>query len=188
MHRFLVLCLAVVSGALLAPRAVAQEHFPVSTEASFGPTMTHGGMYSTGPGAAVDVVLGYGLRDTSVGTLIGALNAGVQFPVSPSGCPLDPGGDCSPEFPAVISGGPLLGIQRGSARTASARILAGPTYYHALEEGRAPRASGPSRCFHAPRAAHCRGRITAALRAAQLPGRGARDYLLRPRAAHPVVL
>ncbi len=137
MHRYLVFCLAVVSGALLAPRAVAQEHFPVSTEASFGPTMTHGGMYSTGPGAAVDVVLGYRLRDTSVGTLIGALNAGVQFPVSPSGCPLDPGGDCSPEFPAVISGGPLLGMQRGSARTASARILAGPTYYHALEEGRA---------------------------------------------------
>jgi hypothetical protein len=131
MQRFLVLSLVLACGALLAPQATAQEHFPVSTEASFGPTMTHGGMYSTGPGAAVDVVLGYRLRDTSVGTLIGALNAGVQFPVSPSGCPLDPGGDCSPEFPAVISGGPLLGIQRGSARTASVRILAGPTYYDA---------------------------------------------------------
>ena len=136
-RRFLAFCLPLACGAMLAGEAAAQQHFPVSMEASFGPTMTHSRMYSTATGAAVDVVLGYRLRDTSVGTLIGALNAGVQLPAGSKGCVAYPGGDCSLPFPAAISGGPLLGIQRGSPRTASARILAGPTYYHALEEGRA---------------------------------------------------
>jgi hypothetical protein len=133
MHRFLVLCLALVSGTMLAGSAAAQYHFPVSTEASFGFRVGHGGTYTTRSGAAIDVVLGYRLRDTPAGTLIGAFNLGVQSPVtSDLVCiPVGPiaNGECAPNFPIFFSGGALLGVQRGSARTASARILAGPTYY-----------------------------------------------------------
>ena len=133
MHRFLVFCLAVVSGTVLPGSAAAQYHFPVSTEASFGFRVGHGGTYTTRSGAAIDVVLGYRLRDTPAGTLIGAFNLGVQSPVtSDLVCiPVGPiaNGECAPNFPIFFSGGALLGVQRGSARTASARILAGPTYY-----------------------------------------------------------
>jgi hypothetical protein len=130
MQRFLVLCLGFASSALVATGAVAQQHFPVSTEASFGFRVGYGGTYATRSGAAIDVVLGYQLRDTPAGTLIGAFNLGVQSPVTSSGPGIVlPNGEEAPDFPIFFSGGALLGVQRGSARTASARILAGPTYY-----------------------------------------------------------
>ena len=127
--RDLALRLAAVCGALLTGEAAAQEHFPVSTEASFGFRVGHGGTYATRSGAAIDVVLGYRLRDTPAGTLIGGLNLGVQAPMTLDICRVLPSGECAPEFPFFFSGGALLGVQRGSARTASARLLAGPTYY-----------------------------------------------------------
>jgi hypothetical protein len=134
MQHFLVLGLAC--GAILAPRAAAQQHFPVSTEASFGFRVGHGGTYHTRTGASIDAVLGYRLRDTPAGTLILGLNFGVQSPVTVSGpgSLVLPGEKETPEFPAFISGGALLGVQRGStARTASARVLAGPTYYRDID-------------------------------------------------------
>ncbi len=128
-----VLGFAFTCGILLPGSAAAQYHFPVSTEASFGFRVGHGGTYTTRSGAAIDVVLGYRLRDTPAGTLIGAFNLGVQSPVTSSGPGiLLPNGEEAPDFPIFFSGGALLGMQRGSARTASARILAGPTYYQAL--------------------------------------------------------
>jgi hypothetical protein len=116
---------------MLAGSAAAQYHFPVSTEASFGFRVGYGGTYHTRTGAAIDAVLGYRLRDTPAGTLIGAFNLGVQSPVTVSGpgSLVLPGEKETPVFPVFLSGGALLGIQRGSARTASARILTGPTYY-----------------------------------------------------------
>ncbi len=132
MHRYLVFCLAVVSGTMMAGSAAAQYHFPVSTEASFGFRVGQGGTYANPIGAAVDVVLGYRLREIPAGTLIAALNLGAQTPVSTLGpCHVLPDGGCAPSFPIFFSGGTLVGLQRGSARTASVRILAGPTYYDA---------------------------------------------------------
>ena len=129
MHPLLVL-LSVACGAMLAGQAGAQQHFPVFTEASFGFRVGHGGTYSARNGAAIDVVLGHRLRDTPAGTLVGGFNLGVQRQVYEVDCFLiDSDGECPPSFPAFLSGGALLGVQRGSARTASARILAGPTYY-----------------------------------------------------------
>lgn len=57
--RFLVLCLAFACGAVLPCEAAAQYHFPVSTEASFGFRVGHGGTYATRSRAAIDVVLGF---------------------------------------------------------------------------------------------------------------------------------
>jgi hypothetical protein len=58
MQGFSVVCLAFVCGAMLATGATAQYHFPVSTEASFGFRVGHGGTYAARSGAAIDVVLG----------------------------------------------------------------------------------------------------------------------------------
>ena len=134
MRKYLLrLCLPFACGAILTGEIAAQQHFPVSTEASFGFRVGQGGTYATRSGAAIDVVLGYRLRDSPVGTLIGAFNLGVQSPVtSDLVCiPVGPisNGECAPDFPIFFSGGGLVGVQRGSARTASARVMAGPTYY-----------------------------------------------------------
>ena len=135
MRSFFVLCLTLAGNLALAAQAAAQQHFPVSTEATFGFRVGHGGTYVNYGGAALDVVLGYRLRDTSAGPLILGLNLGAQSPVT-SGLEclmIGSTGECAPEFPAFLSGGALLGVQRGSsARTASARVLAGPIYYYPL--------------------------------------------------------
>lgn len=138
MHALLVLCLALVGNLALATDAAAQQHFPVSTEASFGFRVGHGGSYVNHGGAALDVVLGYRLRGSSAGPLILGLNLGAQTPVtSEDACRLiSSTGECAPDFPVFFSGGALVGVQRGSsAQTASARILAGPTYYHTMDRG-----------------------------------------------------
>jgi hypothetical protein len=131
-----VLGFAFTCGILLPGSAAAQYHFPVSTEASFGFRVGHGGTYQTRTGASIDAVLGYRLRDTRAGTLILGLNLGVQSPITVSGpgSLVLPGEKETSVFPAFISGGALLGVQRGStARTASARVLAGPTYYRDID-------------------------------------------------------
>lgn len=138
MRGFLVLCLTLAGSLASAPDAAAQQHFPVSTEASLGFRVGHGGSYVNHGGAALDVVLGYRLRGTSAGPLILGLNLGAQAPVTGGDACLliDSPGKCAPDFPVFFSGGALVGVQRGSsARTASSRILAGPTYYHTMDRG-----------------------------------------------------
>jgi len=96
----------------------------------------HGGTYVNRGGAAFDVAIGYRLRDTPAGSLIGALTFGAQAPViSADVCLLLPDGGCAPDFPVFFSAGALLGVQRGTARTFSARLLTGPVYYQTAGDG-----------------------------------------------------
>ena len=166
-YRTLVLYLACACGIMLAARASAQQHFPISTEASVGFRVGHGGAYTTRSGAALDVVLGYRLRDMFAGTLIGAVNLGVQSVVTTSNlCLLLPDGECAPVFPGFYSAGALLGVQRGSPRSASARIMAGPTYYQSLEQGGALGLQGR---FDVATPPFLRTAVVASLRGAVLP-------------------
>jgi hypothetical protein len=136
LYRFVFCCLALMSSLCLAPEAVAQSHFPVSIEATAGFRSGHGGTYVNRGGAALDVAIGYRLRDTPAGPLIGALTFGSQTPVvSTDVCLLLPDGGCAPDFPVFFSTGALLGVQRGTARTFSARVLTGPVYYPAAGDG-----------------------------------------------------
>jgi len=143
LFRFAFCCLALTSSLCLAREVVAQSHFPASIEATAGFRSGHGGTYVNRGGAALDVALGYRLRDTPAGPLIGALTFGAQFPVVLLDvCLLLPDGGCAPDFPVFSSAGALLGVQRGSARTFSARVLTGPVYYHAAGNGGAPGVQG----------------------------------------------
>ncbi len=130
-------CLAFASSLCLAREAAAQSHFPVSAEASLGFRVGHGGTYHHRGGAALDLALTYRLRDTPVGTLIGGAALGIQTPplARDLSCLLLPDGGCAPDFPSLFSVAALAGLQRGSAHTASARLLLGPTYHRALEDG-----------------------------------------------------
>lgn len=137
MQRFFVVCLAFTCGVVLTTEAAAQSRFPVSSEMSVGFRVGHGGTYVSRGGAALDLLLSARLREISAGTLIGGLALEVQTPVtSELECRMiDPGGACAPEFPTFLSGAVIFGAQRGSARTPSARIAAGPAYYRDFEGG-----------------------------------------------------
>jgi hypothetical protein len=128
-HALALLCLALACLLPLGSEAAAQSHLPVSTEISVGFRVGHGGTYVNRGGAALDLVLGYRLGESPAGTLIGALTLGAQTPVTSTLQCLGVESGCAPEFPAFVSGGALLGVQRGSARTFSARALAGPVYH-----------------------------------------------------------
>lgn len=137
LHRFAFCCLALVGSFCLAGEAAAQTHFPVSTEGSVGFRVAHGGSYHHRGGAALDLALTYRLQDTPAGTLIAGAALGVQTPplARDLSCLLLPDGDCAPDFPGLVSVAALAGVQRGSARTASARVLVGPTYHQPLAHG-----------------------------------------------------
>ncbi len=137
MQRFFVVCLAFTCGLVLTTEAAAQSRFPVSSETSVGFRVGHGGTYVNRGGAALDLLLSARLSDTSAGTLIGGLAVEVQSPVtSELECRMvDPGGAGAPEFPTFLSGAALLGVQRGSVRTLSARIAAGPAYHKDFDGG-----------------------------------------------------
>ena len=133
-HSF-ALCLAIACGVVLTNGAAAQQRFPLSAEASFGFGLGSGGTYVGGGAASVDATLGYRLRATSAGTVIGAINVGLHAPMIVDVCQLLSDGECAPEFPGFYSAGAMLGVQRGSHRSASARVMAGPTYYRSFEQG-----------------------------------------------------
>lgn len=136
LYRLPLFILVLVCGLPLARELSAQSYFPVSTEMSLGFRVGHGGSYVNRGGAAFDMVLGYRLGSTSAGALIGGIAFGAQGPiVSGLECLLLADGECAPEFPVLLSGGALLGVQRGSTRTASARVMAGPMYHQGYEGG-----------------------------------------------------
>ena len=129
--------LLLVLACCLAPaRGAAQARSPVSVDASAGVAVGSGGTYVDRGGAAVEAVVAYRLRQTPAGMLVGGVTLGAQSPVATNdSCLLLPGGACAPSFPVFFSGGAFLGVQRGSARTASARFMAGPVYYRADDDG-----------------------------------------------------
>jgi hypothetical protein len=128
--RPVLLWLALASAAIPARGLAAQTHAPVSIEASVGFREGHGGTYVNRGGGALDLALAYRLGAGAAGALVGALIVGAQTQlVALDLCLLLPDGGCAPDFPTVASAGALLGVQRGSARTGSVRVLAGPVVY-----------------------------------------------------------
>lgn len=132
MQRYLVFCFLFVLSAIGAPDSPAQ--IPVSVEASFGWGTGTGGTYTNRGAPQLDLTLGLRVADTPAGRIVGGLTVGVPLPVARTlECLLLANGECAPHFPQFFSGGALLGMQWGSARSASLRALAGPVYYRALE-------------------------------------------------------
>jgi hypothetical protein len=134
--RVALVFLAVACGLAPARGAAAQLPFAVSVDVSAGVFVGSGGTYVDRSGSAIEALVAYRLRPTSAGILLAAVTLGVQAPMTTDDrCTPLPNGDCMPGFPLFVSGGALLGVQRGSARTASARFMAGPVYYRAEDDG-----------------------------------------------------
>jgi hypothetical protein len=129
---FLCLFLAVAGG--LGGRATAQQQsLPVSVQVSLGFRNGGGGTYHHRGGAAVDLLIGMPMRESTAGTLVGGIVIGAQSPMAVTDdCLVIRGtNECAPNFPIFFSGGLLAGVQRGAADWFSARALAGPVYYQA---------------------------------------------------------
>lgn len=131
MRLALLVGLACAAGLSLMQPADAQSQFPVSAEASAGFRVGHGGTYNNRGGAALDLMLAYRIADTPVGTWVAGAALGVQTPplAVDADCLLLRDGGCAPDFPGLVSVAALAGVQRGAARTASMRLLVGPTYH-----------------------------------------------------------
>lgn len=137
LHRVTCCCLALMCGSLLTNEAAAQSNMPVTAEATVGFRVGHGGSYDSRGGVALDLTSTYRLRETRVGTLIAGATLGIQTPALATdlSCLVLPDGGCAPDFPGMISVSALAGVQRGSTRTAAARLLLGPTYHQTWEDG-----------------------------------------------------
>jgi len=121
---------------LFAPagEAGAQSHLPHSTDVSVGFRSGQGGTYANREGATFDLVLGYSLQERAVGQLVGGMTLGVQSAIaSDLSCLILPDGGCAPDFPTVLSGGLLLGVQRDLWQGMSARVFTGPAFFQPLD-------------------------------------------------------
>jgi hypothetical protein len=137
-RRLLLLCLAMGWGMVAANGAPGQTAGPVGVEVTAGLRSGQGGAYVNRGGMALDLAAVSPLRDLGAATVTGAFSVGGQTSlVRLDHCLLLEDGGCAPDFPTLLSVGALLGVQRGSARSASARLMAGPTAYQALPGGRA---------------------------------------------------
>lgn len=114
--------------------AAAQQSFGPSVEASFGVSTGGGGMFTERTGVALDAVVAVPLRQASRGTFVAALTAsGNGKPTSELVCQVGPGDACIGQYPTFLSAAIVAGVQQPLGRNASARILAGPGYYQAVD-------------------------------------------------------
>lgn len=134
-YRLAFCCLALVSILLPTRETAAQSHLPVSAEATVGIRLGHGGSYDNRGGAALDLAITYRIRELAAGTLVAGAALGIETAALATDldCLMLPDGGCAPDFPGLFSVAAIAGVQRGSARTASARLLLGPTYHQPWE-------------------------------------------------------
>jgi hypothetical protein len=134
MRRCAVALIAAVGTALTPPLRAQQPH-------SLTLDATVGGGYGRGGGERVgrnflsaDVALASRVRTASRGSLLVAMTGAWHGNLGDAGCLLAADRrSCVPKYPSLTSAGALVGweIRQGSsARGASARVAAGPAYYH----------------------------------------------------------
>jgi hypothetical protein len=114
--------------------AAAQQPFGPSIEASFGVSTGGGGVFIERTGVAVDGVIAVPLGQAGRGTIVAALTAsGNGKATSELVCMDTPNGVCVGSYPTFFGAALVAGVQQPLGRNASARILAGPGYYQAVD-------------------------------------------------------
>lgn len=133
--RIPLLSLAAACAALVSADAAAQRIGP-SVEASLGVSSGGGGAYVHRGGAAVDAVVTMPLLQTGSGAVVLAFTGTANGPIAMEDvCVVAPNDGCYEEYPTFMSLGVAAGVQRRLGSTASARVMAGPAYYQAVDGG-----------------------------------------------------
>lgn len=125
---------AAAAVASLPAGAAAQQPFGPSAEASFGASLGGGGDFVGRGGAGFDAVLALPVAGSSAGTVVlgltGAMNGKMTSELV---CEVRPGDVCAPEYPVFFSLGAVAGVQRALGSGVSARAVAGPAYFQAVD-------------------------------------------------------
>lgn len=133
--RFSQFLLAAAGVAVLSVDAAAQRIGP-SAEAGVGLAVGGGGTYTNRGGAAMDAVLAMPLMQTGSGAVMLAFTGTANGAVATEDvCVVAPDGECRGVFPTFMSLGVAAGVQHRLGSRASARVLAGPAYYQAVDGG-----------------------------------------------------
>ncbi len=134
MHCTLTVLLAVACIAALPGVAAAQQGFGPSADVSVGLFAGAGGSFVSRGGPALDGILAIPLGRTGSGTLVGGVTGGISGPLNMElMCLSGPNGTCVPEYPTFVTVGAVAGVQRAVGPGLSARALAGPAYFQAVD-------------------------------------------------------
>jgi hypothetical protein len=133
MKHTILLSLALACAAAVSVDAAAQSRFGPSVEAGLGVSAGGGGSFTHRTGGALDAVLAVPLNQTSRGAVMLAVTGTANGPVAVEDCVFTPGDSCVSEYPTFMSLGVAAGVQRRMGRGLSARALAGPAYYQAVD-------------------------------------------------------
>lgn len=133
-QRILATASLLACASAISVDAAAQQSFGPSIEASFGVSTGGGGVFIERTGVALDGVVAVPLRQAGRGAIVAALTAsGNGKPTSELVCVDGPGDACIGSYPSFFGAALVLGVQQPLGRSASARILAGPGYYQAVD-------------------------------------------------------
>jgi hypothetical protein len=150
-----------------APAAAAAQGFGPSIDASAGVFAGDGGAFLRRGGPAIDGVLAVPLGRAAGGTLVAGVTAGISGSMGGDLiCEPDPHGACKADYPTFASVGAVAGVQRRLGSGLSARALAGPAYYQAVD---GPDALGVQGRIDVAKPLFSRLALVGSLRAALLP-------------------
>lgn len=131
--RVSLISLAAACVAVFSADAAAQRIGP-SAEASLGLSLGGGGTYTNRGGGAMDAVLAVPVAQTGSGAVMLAFTGTANGAVTTEDvCVVAPNDECHGVFPTFMSLGVAAGVQRRLGSGASARLLAGPAYYQAVD-------------------------------------------------------
>ncbi|HEU4885564.1 MAG TPA: hypothetical protein VFT45_25190 [Longimicrobium sp.] len=135
MQRKIAIVLAAAFAAAIPAAAAAQQALGPSADVSFGIFAGAGGSFVDRGGPALDGIVAIPLGRMGSNTLVAGVTGGISGPlmIGDNICRLGPGDTCVPDYPTFTTAGVAAGVQRTIGAGLSARALAGPAYFHAMD-------------------------------------------------------
>lgn len=135
MIRTFAVLLALCAAA--APAAAQTQRFGPSADVSVGLFAGAGGTFVDRGGPAVEGVLAMPVHQTASHTVVAGLTGGISGPLMMGDliCRAGPDDTCISNYPTFATIGAVAGVQRSIGSGLSARALAGPAYFQAVDAG-----------------------------------------------------
>ncbi|HEX2211207.1 MAG TPA: hypothetical protein VHG93_26220 [Longimicrobium sp.] len=129
------LALFTAAFAIAAPITASAQSFGPSVDFSVGVFAGAGGTFVDRGGPAMEGVLALPVARTSSGTVVAGVTGGVSGPLMMGDliCHVGPNDTCIPNFPTFVTAGAVVGMQRAVGTRLTARALAGPAYFQAVD-------------------------------------------------------
>jgi hypothetical protein len=135
MNRTIAILLFLGCAAALPTASAAQHAFGASVDLSVGVFAGAGRSFVDRGGPALDGIAAIPLGRTRSGMMVAGLTGGISGPLVMSDliCRAGPNDTCVPNYPTFVTVGAVAGVQRALGSGTSARALAGPAYFRAVD-------------------------------------------------------